>query len=150
MATGKSRAARITKLRATPSPSPAKRNSAVASGRSERKARLEQRAQADRAEKQNAKKRKPGKVVRDSFTMPVVDYELLGVLKKRCIGLGVAIKKSELLRAGLAALERLPSDSLAKVIATIESVKTGRPPGKKKRKKRKKKKMKNRGKDRKQ
>ncbi|HWZ70684.1 MAG TPA: hypothetical protein VN326_04275 [Casimicrobiaceae bacterium] len=69
--------------------------------------------------------------------MPVADYELLGVLKRRCIGLGVAIKKSELLRAGLTALERLPDESLARMVAAVESVKTGRPPGKKKRKKKK-------------
>jgi hypothetical protein len=77
----------------------------------------------------------PGKVIRDSFTMPVADHELIGVLKKRCIGLGIAIKKSELLRAGLASLQRLPDASLAQVVAAVESVKTGRPPGKKKKKK---------------
>ena len=77
----------------------------------------------------------PGKVIRDSFTMPLADYELIGVLKQRCIGLGIAMKKSELLRAGLAALERLPDQDLAQVVGAVESVKTGRPPGKKKRKK---------------
>jgi hypothetical protein len=77
----------------------------------------------------------PGKVIRDSFTMPVADHELIGVLKKRCIGLGIAIKKSELLRAGLASLQQLPDASLAQVVAAVESVKTGRPPGKKKKKK---------------
>jgi hypothetical protein len=82
-----------------------------------------------------AKASRPGMVIRDSFTMPAADYALIALLKKRCIGLGVAIKKSELLRAGLAALERLPDESLAQVVAAVESVKTGRPPGKKKRKK---------------
>jgi len=77
----------------------------------------------------------PGKVIRDSFTMPLADYELIGFLKRRCIGLGIAMKKSELLRAGLAALDRLPDQDLAQVVAAVESVKTGRPPGKKKRKK---------------
>jgi hypothetical protein len=78
---------------------------------------------------------KPVKVIRDSFTIPAAEHRLIGALKKRCIGLGVAIKKSELLRAGLAALERLPDEGLAKVVAAVESVKTGRPPGKKKKKK---------------
>lgn len=82
------------------------------------------------------------KVVRDSFTMPVADHELIGVLKTRCLGLGIAIKKSELLRAGLAALDRLPNESLAQVVAAVESVKTGRPPGKKKKKKKSKKRKK--------
>jgi hypothetical protein len=80
----------------------------------------------------------PARVVRDSFTMPIEDYERIGALKERCIGLGVAMKKSELLRAGLAALDRLPDKSLAQVIASVERVKTGRPPSKKKRKKKKK------------
>lgn len=80
-----------------------------------------------------------GKVIRDSFTMPADDYERIGILKQRCIGLGVAIKKSELLRAGLAMLERLPDENLAAVAAAVESVKTGRPPGKKKKKKKKRK-----------
>ena len=82
----------------------------------------------------------PGKVVRDSFTMPLADYALIGSLKRRCIGLGLAMKKSELLRAGLLALDRLPDPTLSEVVASVESVKTGRPPGKKKRKKGKRKK----------
>lgn len=72
---------------------------------------------------------KLGLVIRDSFTMPVADYELIGALKQRCLGLGIAVKKSELLRAGLATLQRLPDESLAQVVAAVESVKTGRPPG---------------------
>jgi hypothetical protein len=81
-----------------------------------------------------AKSVKLVKVIRDSFTMPAAEHQLIGALKNRCIGLGVAIKKSELLRAGLAALVRLPDKGLAKAVAAVESVKTGRPPGKKKKK----------------
>lgn len=80
---------------------------------------------------------KPGKVIRDSFTMPLADYGLIGVLKGRCINVGIAMKKSELLRAGLTALQRLPDADLAQLVATVESVKTGRPPGKKKKGKKK-------------
>jgi hypothetical protein len=75
---------------------------------------------------------KRGLVVRDSFTMPVADYEMIGALKRRCLGLGIAVKKSELLRAGLATLQRLSDESLAQVVDAVESVKTGRPPGKNK------------------
>ena len=78
------------------------------------------------------------KVIRDSFTMPRADYELIGVLKQRCIALGVAKSKSELLRAGLAALNQMPDAGLGRVVAAVESVKTGRPPGAKKKRKRKK------------
>lgn len=87
---------------------------------------------------------KPGKVIRDSFTMPRADYELIGALKQRCLGFGVAMKKSELLRAGLAVLRQLPDERLLEVVAAVESVKTGRPPGKKKKKHKKKKKKKHR------
>ena len=76
-----------------------------------------------------------GLVIRDSFTMPIADYELIGMLKKRCLGLGIAIKKSEVLRAGISTLHRLSDESLAQMVASIESVKTGRPPGKGKKKK---------------
>ena len=67
--------------------------------------------------------------------MPIADYELIGMLKKRCLGLGIAIKKSEVLRAGISTLHRLSDESLAQMVASIESVKTGRPPGKGKKKK---------------
>ncbi|HTR57980.1 MAG TPA: hypothetical protein VMM27_07380 [Casimicrobiaceae bacterium] len=87
---------------------------------------------------------KPAKVIRDSFTMPHADYEMIGALKQRCLGLGVAMKKSELLRAGLAVLRQLPDERLLEVVAAVESVKTGRPPGKKKKKHKKKKKKKHR------
>jgi len=87
-----------------------------------------------KSKKKAAKSVKLVRVIRDSFTMPAAEHQLIGALKKRCIGLGVAIKKSELLRAGLASLVRLPDEALAKVVAAVESVKTGRPPGKKKKK----------------
>jgi hypothetical protein len=74
-------------------------------------------------------------VIRDSFTMPVLDYELIGALKSKCIGLGLAVKKSELLRAGLHALTQISDENLARVVSAVERVKTGRPKGKKKRKK---------------
>jgi hypothetical protein len=81
---------------------------------------------------QAAGDREQGLVVRDSFTMPLADYELIGTLKQRCLGLGIAVKKSELLRAGLATLQRQSDENLARVVAAVENVKTGRPPGGKK------------------
>ena len=56
------------------------------------------------------------------------------------------MKKSELLRAGLAALQQLPDEALAQIVAAVESVKTGRPPGGKKKKRAKKRKKKKRNK----
>jgi len=74
------------------------------------------------------------RVVRDSFTMPLADYALIGSLKVKCLGMGIAVKKSELLRAGLHALMRISDQNFAEVVSAVESVKTGRPPGKKRKK----------------
>ena len=52
-------------------------------------------------------KHKRPKLVRDSFTMPESDYLKIKSLKNRCLKLGIEMKKSELLRAGLLALEAL-------------------------------------------
>lgn len=90
---------------------------------------------ADRRGGRGRKKARAGNVIRDSFTMPEADYGLIGALKKKCLRLGIAIKKSELVRAGLALLARLSDESLAQVAGAVESVKTGRPPGVKKKKK---------------
>jgi hypothetical protein len=74
-----------------------------------------------------SKRAKKEKVVRDSFTMPKSDYAKLAELKQKCLEAGVAVKKSELLRAGLLLLAAAPADKLLEVIAAVETVKTGRP-----------------------
>lgn len=66
-------------------------------------------------------------MIRDSFTMPESDYAKIDALKKTALGLGIGIKKSELLRAGLHALEALPAAKLKAVLAQVENIKTGRP-----------------------
>jgi len=73
-----------------------------------------------------AKLKKP-KMVRDSFTMPESEYATLADLKKKCLKLGVHVKKSELLRAGLNALALLPESALLAAVAQVEKLKTGRP-----------------------
>jgi hypothetical protein len=73
------------------------------------------------------KKPKKQKVVRDSFTMPKPEYEHIARLKLQCINTGMAVKKSELLRAGLLILGRLNNADLVKAISALDTVKTGRP-----------------------
>ena len=73
------------------------------------------------------------KMVRDSFTMPAPDYALIGVLKSRTLASGTAVKKSELLRAGLVALAAMSPAQLIDLVSAMPEVKTGRP-GKKKKK----------------
>lgn len=71
------------------------------------------------------------KLVRDSFTMPESDFEMIDALKQRAIKRGREVKKSELLRAGLHALAALGDAAFDAVIAAIPRLKTGRPHAKK-------------------
>jgi hypothetical protein len=76
------------------------------------------------------KEKKPDgkvKVVRDSFTMPQADYELIAVLKQKALKAGMHVKKSELLRASLQALSKLSAAQLKSAVARLEKIKTGRP-----------------------
>jgi hypothetical protein len=68
-----------------------------------------------------------GKVVRDSFTMPQDDYAKIAKLKQSCIKAGLHVKKSELLRAGLRALDTLTIAQLKQAIGKLDTIKTGRP-----------------------
>jgi hypothetical protein len=82
--------------------------------------------------KPQAAKTKPGKekkvkVVRDSFTIPKTEFTQIADMKKRAMALGVEIKKSELIRAGLQVISGLPDASFKKALAAIPTVKTGRP-----------------------
>lgn len=73
-----------------------------------------------------AKPRKP-KLVRDSYAMPEAEYARIGELKKRLAGLGSEVKKSELLRGGIALLAALNDAELQAVMGRVERIKTGRP-----------------------
>ena len=68
------------------------------------------------------------KVIRDSFTIPSDEYELISKLKDRCMKVGVGVNKSEILRAGLAALDSMQDRQLAEAFERLVRVKTGRPP----------------------
>ena len=67
------------------------------------------------------------RVIRDSFTLPATDYELLRVLRDRGLRSGVHATKSELVRAGLAALSAMSEKDFLSALGRIERVKTGRP-----------------------
>lgn len=67
------------------------------------------------------------KLVRDSFTMPKLEYELLAALKARLLDLATSTKKSELLRAGVVTLALMSDVDLLAAVARIPSLKTGRP-----------------------
>jgi hypothetical protein len=69
------------------------------------------------------------RLVRDSFTMPEQEYAVLATVKQACLKAGVEVKKSELLRVGVALLGRLDVADLRAVLASLPQLKTGRPPG---------------------
>lgn len=67
------------------------------------------------------------KVIRDSFTLPSKDYELIATIRQRCLKLATNVNKSEVIRAGLHILESLSDEELLQAIERLEKVKTGRP-----------------------
>lgn len=67
------------------------------------------------------------KVVRDAFTMPAHDHELFSVIQNKCLSMGLAATKSEILRAGLKNLASLEAKALVKIIKAVPKIKTGRP-----------------------
>lgn len=71
------------------------------------------------------------KVIRDSFTIPSNEYEVISRIKKRCMKAGVSANKSEILRAGLSALDAMRDKELAEMFESLLRVKTGRPASKK-------------------
>jgi len=74
-----------------------------------------------------AAKDKKVKVVRDSFTIPKNEFIQLGEMKKKSLGLGIEIKKSELIRAGLMLLGSLSDVAFKKALTNVPTLKTGRP-----------------------
>ncbi len=82
-------------------------------------------AQIAKAPKEE-KPKKP-KLVRDSFTIPKVEYVVLEALKVRAAKLGTPAKKSELLRAGIKLLAATTDSALAAALAAVPAIKTGRP-----------------------
>jgi len=72
-------------------------------------------------------KAKKPKLVRDSFTIPKLEYLKLEELKHRSVKLGNSIKKSELIRAGILALAAMSDASFLKVTKAVPTIKTGRP-----------------------
>ena len=67
------------------------------------------------------------KLVRDSFTIPKNEYTVLVELKLRSARLARPAKKSEILRAGIGALNAMPDAAFLSALGSVPSLKTGRP-----------------------
>lgn len=76
-----------------------------------------------------AKPAKPAKdrMIRDSFTMPESEFKQIASVKQRALVLQRSVKKSEVLRAGLKALQGLGDAQLKALLESLPVLKTGRP-----------------------
>lgn len=81
----------------------------------------------ERATKKKKSAHQKPELVRDSFTMPGSDYELLAQMKARLLSVGTEAKKSEVLRAALRELAALDDKQLVAALGKVERIKTGRP-----------------------
>ena len=72
-------------------------------------------------------KAKKAKLVRDSFTIPKMEFSVLEELKQRAAKLARPVKKSELIRAGIKALAALSNAAFLTALNQVPTIKTGRP-----------------------
>ena len=59
--------------------------------------------------------------------MPEAEYAALGEVKKSCLKAGIEVKKSELLRIGVAHIRKMNLVDLKQAIASLAPLKAGRP-----------------------
>ena len=75
----------------------------------------------------SVEKVKKAKLVRDSFTMPETEYAALSEVKKACLKAGFEVKKSELLRIGVALVRKLALAVVKQELGALAPLKPGRP-----------------------
>jgi hypothetical protein len=130
--TARSSSARSTSARSTTAPA-AKRAAALRGPATEPlviKTSTGSEKRADKTGKTDDRTPKAGeaaKLVRDSFTMPALEFGQIATLKERAIGFGRPAKKSELLRAGLKVLSSLDDATLRATLDSLAPLKPGRP-----------------------
>lgn len=85
------------------------------------------KAKPEAAKPAKAEKPRKPKLVRDSFTIPKLEYAVIDVLKERAARLGRPAKKSEVLRAGVMALQAMSDTAFLACVQGVPAIKTGRP-----------------------
>ncbi len=60
--------------------------------------------------------------------MPESEYGLFAAVKKRCVAKGVAVKKSEVLRAAIIGFAALSDAAVLAAVKALDVIKTGRKP----------------------
>ena len=120
---------RSAKSAVKPAAKPIAKTPATAAAKSARKPVPEQVAtmknEAAKADKNT--KPKKAKLVRDGFTMPESEYELIAAVKKRCLANGLAVKKSEVLRAAIIGFSAQSDAAITVALQALDAIKTGRP-----------------------
>lgn len=76
--------------------------------------------------KPSAELKRP-KMVRGSFALPETEYAALAEMKRVCLEAGVAVKKSELLRAALAHIGGMDAPRLKQALDALPPLNSGRP-----------------------
>ena len=91
--------------------------------------KAEKAPKASKPAKVEKKPAKPAraKLVRDGFTMPEADFALFAKLKARAMAGKRETKKSELLRAGLQALNAMSTADLLSALGALAPIQVGRP-----------------------
>lgn len=65
-------------------------------------------------------------VVRDTFSMPASDCALIGIIKSKCLRLGLDTTRSEIVRAGILHLAHVSEKDLLIILGKITKLKPGR------------------------
>lgn len=93
---------------------------------------LSNKTQPSQKKEEGLLKKQAIRVVKENFTMPDFDYELLEGLRKRIATTGTILSKSETIRLGLQALSKMTDLEVSSLVTTIVKLKPGRTPLKKK------------------
>jgi hypothetical protein len=66
-------------------------------------------------------------VIRDTFTLPESDYNLIKICKTKLLENKISATKSEIIRAGLILLNKLTDEELVNSYKLVNKIKIGRP-----------------------
>jgi hypothetical protein len=106
---------------------PATKNSAQSTVSKAAASQTKQTAKVPKAAKP-ANEKKP-KLVRDSFTLPQTDHELIKQCKKTALAAGRETKKSEVVRAAIQSFAALPAARQIAAYGKLQAIALGRPKG---------------------
>jgi hypothetical protein len=67
------------------------------------------------------------KVIRDTFTFPPSDHKRIKAVIQEGLQAAIQVNKSEVIRAGLIALQELSAEKRRALLASVEKMKPGRP-----------------------